>query len=81
MQVVCVAPDDKVPHKASVLLLTRPYASNDGRVISKLLNVIQLRVVAEVRGVRVKSRGASTVSCGAHVLLTKVSDVLSFSLT
>ena len=51
MQVVCVAPDDEVPHKAPVLLLTvTPYASNDGCVINKLLNVKQLRVVTEVRG-------------------------------
>ena len=33
LRVVCVAPGDKVPHKAPVLLLTiTPYASYDGRV-------------------------------------------------
>ncbi len=50
---VCVVPDSKVPHQTPILLLSViPDTPHDGSVICKLLNVTQLRVVAEVRGVQ-----------------------------
>ena len=53
LQVVCVAPDDKVPHNAPELLLNiPPYASRHGPVISKPRNGTQLRVLTEARGVK-----------------------------